>query len=556
MTLEIDGLDHLEPIGRGGSSDVYRAHDVASGRTVAVKVYRFDGTTESSARLFLRESRAADALSTHPNIATIDRAAISEQGQPYVVLEYADGSLADLIRSGPIPIDRAVELATGIVEGLRAAHEQGVLHRDVKPANVLIGYDGRAMLADFGIASVLGGAITTTGSNPYTLAYAPPEVLRGQPADERSDVYAVGATLYEMLEGRPPFAAMGLTQIEILGRALNDPAPTISRSDISPGLRDLVASMLDVDPTARPTLEQVAARLDPEHAGSDTSNGSRRARTPLKVGAILSGVVVLAVVAIAVALLINASGDDSDATIETGDSAPSTTIAEDTTVPTEPAYVPETDESPALAAAAAPLVDAATKVIAAPATKQDVSIGNYFPVASGFPAIESLPSTEFWRFASDPVQERGCREYFPPGLTITGFSSTLQQAEDVTVWTAVYALDEADAATQMFQGRTIGIGVTPQTCEVVGADVHLSQFGAPLDGAPQNGTPEWADQLSSWTLGPALLLPTDRTGYGYVMRRGRRIWEVRVSERGDRQVTSAELTALVDAAGAAAINTP
>ena len=103
----------------------------------------------------------------------------------------------------------------------------------MKPANVLIADDGRAMLADFGIASVVGASITTTGSNPYTLAYAPPEVLRGEPADARSDVYAVGSTIFEMLEGSPPFATFGLTQVEILGRALNQPAPPLTRADVA-----------------------------------------------------------------------------------------------------------------------------------------------------------------------------------------------------------------------------------------------------------------------------------------------------------------------------------
>ena len=115
--IEIEGLSHFELIGHGGSSEVFRAHDDELDRTVAVKVYRFDGTVEDSARLFLRECRAADHLASHPEHRHDPSAAISEHGQPYVVMEEAaQGSVADLIRSGPIEVGRAVSLASGIVE--------------------------------------------------------------------------------------------------------------------------------------------------------------------------------------------------------------------------------------------------------------------------------------------------------------------------------------------------------------------------------------------------------------------------------------------------------
>ncbi len=117
--MQIEGLEDLEPIGRGGTSDVYRARDTVLGRTVAVKVFRFDGTVDDSAKAFLRECRAADALASHPNIATVHRYGISDDGAPFVVMDEAAGSLADLLRSGSLDVDRAVELTSGIVAGLR-----------------------------------------------------------------------------------------------------------------------------------------------------------------------------------------------------------------------------------------------------------------------------------------------------------------------------------------------------------------------------------------------------------------------------------------------------
>jgi serine/threonine protein kinase len=194
-------------LGRGGMASVYRANDTRLGRTVAVKC--FEGVdhapTERARARFEAEARAAAAVA-HPNVVTIYDTGVDD-GVAFIVMECLTGrTLADEIASGPLPTDHAVALLTKLLDALGAAHDRGVLHRDVKPGNVLFTADGTPKLVDFGIAlSGDGDDLTETGIVLGTPVYLAPERLAGEPATPESDIYAMGVVAYEMLTGERPF---------------------------------------------------------------------------------------------------------------------------------------------------------------------------------------------------------------------------------------------------------------------------------------------------------------------------------------------------------------
>ena len=214
----------LEQLGSGGMGEVYLARDTRLGRKVALKKPSAAWLSLPDARRRLhREASAAGGL-THPNIAAIYDV-LDVGPDPYIVMEYVEGeSLAHVLRRGPVPIERALDLGIQIADALATAHDKGVVHRDLKPANVSITPDGRAKILDFGIAkarSPIAEESSPTVSSPLTMpgqilgtpGYASPEQLTGAPADPRDDVYSLGILLFEMVTGRRPFQAsdaMGL----------------------------------------------------------------------------------------------------------------------------------------------------------------------------------------------------------------------------------------------------------------------------------------------------------------------------------------------------------
>src|SRR5262245_47590907 len=195
-----------ELVGVGGMSNVYRAHDRLLERMVALKLLhdRYS-TDEEYVERFRREARSAARLS-HPGIVTvIDRG--EQDGQQFIVFEHVPGETLKqrIEREGPLPVDVALELALQIGRALSFAHERGLIHRDVKPQNVLLNGDGRAKVTDFGIARVVDVDATTTGYVVGTSHYIAPEQAKGERADAQSDVYGLGAVLYELLSGEVPF---------------------------------------------------------------------------------------------------------------------------------------------------------------------------------------------------------------------------------------------------------------------------------------------------------------------------------------------------------------
>jgi serine/threonine-protein kinase len=198
----------LAPLGAGGMGEVYLAHDPRLERNVALKLLaRSLGADEENRARFARETRAIARLD-HPNIVTLHEVG-DDQGQPYLVMQYVAGrSLGEFARGRRLTFDTVLDLGVQLCAGLQAAHEQGVVHRDIKPSNILIDSHLRARLVDFGLARITGEAqLTSTGALPGTIGYVSPEVVLGEEADARSDLFSLGVVLYELLTGHLPFAA-------------------------------------------------------------------------------------------------------------------------------------------------------------------------------------------------------------------------------------------------------------------------------------------------------------------------------------------------------------
>jgi eukaryotic-like serine/threonine-protein kinase len=284
-----------ELIGSGGMARVFRAHDTLLERDVALKILdeRFLGDAEYVER-FRREARAAAQLS-HPNIVTvIDRG--EEDGHQYIVFEYVEGeTLKQLIeRTGPLPVAEAIELALQVGRALAFAHTFGLVHRDVKPQNVLLNGDGAAKVTDFGIARTLDveKGVTQTGTVLGTSNYIAPEQASGERVDEHSDVYSLGVVLYELLTGEVPFP--GDSFVAVAMRHINEPAPDVRerRPDVPPRLAAAIDRALEKDPADRFEMDELVGELEACLAGLEGGDEDAtvvvrpsRKRRPAKPGA-------------------------------------------------------------------------------------------------------------------------------------------------------------------------------------------------------------------------------------------------------------------------------
>src|SRR5215475_11215438 len=266
-----------ELVGSGGMSSVYRAHDKLLERTVALKILHEQFTRDDAyVERFRREARAVAQLA-HPNIVTvIDRG--EQDGRQFIVFEYVDGmNLKELLDSeGPLDPREAIELALQVARGLSFAHENGLVHRDVKPQNVLIDADGRAKVTDFGIAHALDvDGMTITGTIMGSSNYIAPEQARGEPVDEQSDIYSLGCVLYELLTGEVPFD--GDNFVAVAMRHVNDPVPTVGevRPDVPPHLDWAIRSAMAKENDERfASMVEFAAELEACHAELDGAEGA------------------------------------------------------------------------------------------------------------------------------------------------------------------------------------------------------------------------------------------------------------------------------------------
>ncbi|WP_052434515.1 protein kinase domain-containing protein [Streptacidiphilus melanogenes] len=270
-----------EPLGTGGMATVWRGVDRVLERPVAVKVLS-EGLAEDSrfAERFAREARHAASLA-HPAIVTVFDTGEDESGTPYLVMELVDGrTLAELLERTPrLPVERAVAIASAVCEALQIAHAAGLVHRDIKPGNIMVADGGQVKVVDFGIAKAGNDAaqLTGTGSVLGTAAYLAPEQATASGVDGRADLYALGCVLVEMLTGRPPF--VGATPVEVAWMHVSErPAPPSSlRPDIPAALDAAVLALLEKEPGRRPA-DAASARTELQAAV--TGHGAATAWMP------------------------------------------------------------------------------------------------------------------------------------------------------------------------------------------------------------------------------------------------------------------------------------
>ena len=254
-----------EVLGRGAMGVVYRASDRVLARDVAVKVLALDRAEDPTfVARFEREALAVAALNDPRIVAVYDSG--YDDGTRFIVMEYVRGeSLAQLLRGrGPLPVARAVEIAAQIAGALAVAHRAGIIHRDVKPANVMVDEGDSVKVLDFGIAKAAANvSLTQTATVLGSAPYLAPEVIRGERADERSDVYSLGCVAYELLTGRPPFSGELPAAIMHQHETAAPRPPGELRSGIPAALDALVLQMLAKDPRSRPQSAQALADAFP-----------------------------------------------------------------------------------------------------------------------------------------------------------------------------------------------------------------------------------------------------------------------------------------------------
>jgi serine/threonine-protein kinase len=242
----------IAPLGEGGMATLWRAVDEQLDREVAVKLLRPQfGNDPGFAARFKQEARSAGSLS-HPNIVSVyDYGTDAETGGQFIVMQLIDGQdlAAILAKNGPLKVEDAVRIAIGVLSALEAAHRRGIVHRDVKPGNILIDHDVK--VTDFGIArAVAEASMTVTGTTLGSVHYFSPEQARGDEVTGQSDVYALGIVLYEMLTGVRPFEGDSAAGVA-LKRLTEDPLPPTAHGPVPPGLSAIVMRALERDPARR-----------------------------------------------------------------------------------------------------------------------------------------------------------------------------------------------------------------------------------------------------------------------------------------------------------------
>ena len=265
----IAGFEYLEQLGTGGFSDVYLYQQKLPRRKVAVKVLHVDSLNRQLRRQFVAEANLMAQLSSHPAIATIFAASLTEDEHPYLVMEFCSGgSLGSGYRERPLPVSEVLSVGVRVASALESAHRAGIVHRDVKPANILITDYGAPVLTDFGISigddgvaesTMLSGDSTTslgndTSTQGLSVPWAPPEAFDDVPvSNERSDIYSLGATLFSLLEGRTPFEIAGANNgaVQLSRRIERGEVNPGKRTDVPDALRLVIERSMAVRPANR-----------------------------------------------------------------------------------------------------------------------------------------------------------------------------------------------------------------------------------------------------------------------------------------------------------------
>src|SRR5271165_3458470 len=261
---KIDGYEVFGPLGAGGMGEVYRARDATLKRDVAIKVLpEYWSRDPERLRRFEQEAQATAALN-HPNIVSIFHVG-QYDGSPYIVTELLQGeTLRERLRKGPMRLREVLDYGVELARGLAAAHDAGIIHRDLKPENIWMTKDGRIKILDFGLAKLDPSKAASTDAETVsldpqshpgqvlgTVGYMSPEQVRGQVADARSDIFAVGVILYEMLTGKAAFRKA--TSADTMSAILNEDPPAVSQiaPSVPPGLQRVVTRCLAKNPTQR-----------------------------------------------------------------------------------------------------------------------------------------------------------------------------------------------------------------------------------------------------------------------------------------------------------------
>jgi tRNA A-37 threonylcarbamoyl transferase component Bud32 len=288
----VPGLTDLEVFARGGYATVYRATQISVGREVAVKVENRTLDNERDQARFLREARAAGKMSSHPHVVDLFDVGVTVDQHPYLIMELCDGSYAERMRTSPLGPAETRDLGVKIADALAHSHANGVLHRDVKPANILYSQFNPAVLADFGLAVLAEVRDPTMTLEVLTPAYAPPEMFNHSPPSPAVDVYALCATLYAVMYGRPPrWQSERNPSLVTVLEMFNQPIPGLP--GVPEELIDVLRAGMANDPGERPSAVELrgmlaALRLEPHSApvsGAPVSGG------PTSGGVVIGGVV-------------------------------------------------------------------------------------------------------------------------------------------------------------------------------------------------------------------------------------------------------------------------
>ncbi|MCZ4519490.1 protein kinase [Rhodococcus ruber] len=266
------GFDMVVEIGRGTYGIVFRCVEPDLERFVAVKVLTLSRDSDEGAR-FVREQHAMSRLSSHPSVVEILRVGVTHENHPYIVMPYySEGSLENLIQSsGRLTVPSGLHIAASITRALAAAHRLGIVHRDVKPANVLVGDTGAAVLGDFGIAHIPGGFVTGTDTITGSPAFTAPEVLAGYPATSAADVYSLGGTVFAALTGHVLFQRRSgeklFTQfVRIAARTASE----LAEADLPTDVSDIIENAMADSPSDRPTTDELVELLVESAEAHDT----------------------------------------------------------------------------------------------------------------------------------------------------------------------------------------------------------------------------------------------------------------------------------------------
>ena len=254
----------VRDIGAGSLATVYRGREIGTNRWVALKLLNIRDASPRSTESFERESIALGALSSQPNIVTLYRLFRSPDGRPVIVLELCTGAVADRLHEGAgVPVSEAVAMGIKIAGALETAHRAGILHRDVKPQNILVTDFGEPALADFGVAMLQSSTQTTAGLFDFTTLHAAPELLEGGGTAAATDVYELASSLYQLIAGRSAFRAYdGEAPASVILRILRDPVRPLSAVDVPSALSDLLVRGMSKQMNDRPhTAADFAAEL-------------------------------------------------------------------------------------------------------------------------------------------------------------------------------------------------------------------------------------------------------------------------------------------------------